>query len=170
MSRLDNLERLLTLVGAKETKHTGRTLYDHLMGTMAMLEAVEASPATCAAGALHSIYGTNAFRHKSIPSHLRHVVRKCVGERAERLAWTFCNIDRPRALEFPIASDRPGYVYLTERRDGEVGSVEVDFIDLMALRLIEAANLLEQGGDLKRWPVIKHVWEIHKSRTREPDA
>jgi hypothetical protein len=146
------------VAGAKTTRHSGRTLFEHLLGTMAYLEAYGVEPDVCLAGALHSVYSTNSFRKVTIPSHFRHVVRKAVGERPERLAFIFSQIDRPKALENPLWSDRAGFVWLTERKDVEGGSLEVSVQELIDLRLIEAANLLEQGSSLTKYPRIETIW------------
>lgn len=155
--RLDTLKRLLTLVGADKIKHSGRSLYEHLLGTMAYLESYGAHPDVCLAGALHSVYSTNAFKTTTIPVHFRHVVRTALGERPERLAFIFSQINRPKALDKPIESDRPGYVWLLER-PGVESSTEVTLADLYDLRVIEAANLLEQGSSLDRYPHIAAQW------------
>ena len=46
----------------------------------------------CFAGLFHSIYGTKYFRHETTSD--RNSIRKLIGERAERLAWKFCELDR----------------------------------------------------------------------------
>jgi hypothetical protein len=137
MTQREAMIALLQAAGAGKTKHSGRTLIDHLDGTYNLLHAAGCSRDVCLAGLAHSVYGTNRFRKQTIPEEMREGVRRIIGERAEHLAYTFGRIDRPRAIE---------------AGDG------VDEADLPALSLIEAANLLEQGGSLARWPNIAALW------------
>lgn len=137
MTRIEALKKVLKALKADEIKHSGRTLYDHLIGVHDMLQSANCDEHVCLAGAAHSLYGTNAFKRVTIPHTMRHALVKVIGPRAERLAWLFSTINRPRAIE-----------------DG-------DNEDLM---LIEAANLLEQGGSLDKWPHIRAAWERQKER------
>lgn len=137
MSRIEALTRLLKAAGADTTRHSGRTLLDHLIGTHDMLKAAGCDEHVCLAGASHSIYGTNAFTKVTIQHTMRHAIVRIIGPRAEKLAWTFSQIDRPRAIE--------------NGKD----------IDLMH---VEAANLLEQGGSLDRWPNIRAAWQQQLNR------
>ena len=88
---------------------------------------------------MHSVYGTNVFKHESLPKtpESRARVVACAGKKAEALAWLFCNLDRPKALLGPSR-------YMT---CAEMGPI---FYDLQA---IEIANLYEQGGipSIVRW-------------------
>ena len=117
---------LIERAHADAVKHSGRSFYDHLCGTHALLEQWGNCEPVCTAGLFHSLYGTNRFRHKSWPLTERATIRELIGERAEELVYLFCTSDRPRAflrtLDTPI---------------------------LRALREIEAANLLEQGSQSK---------------------
>jgi hypothetical protein len=117
---------LIERAHADAVKHSGRSLYDHLCGTHALLEQWSNREPVCTAGLFHSLYGTNRFRHKSWPLTDRATIRELIGERAEELAYFFCTRDRP--WEFFNMPDTP---------------------ILRALREIEAANLLEQGSRSK---------------------
>jgi hypothetical protein len=117
---------LLEQAGADKIKHSGRTLFDHLVGTHDLLRAWGNSDAVCDAGLFHSIYGTNKFRHQTWPITDRATIRDLIGPTAELLAFMFCTSDRPAAwFEFEKLP--------TSR----------------SLREIEAANLLEQGSRSK---------------------
>lgn len=122
------------LLGKVNTiKHSGGTLYMHLQGTHDLLRAWGNDDDVCAAGFFHSIYGTNKFRTKAWPITDRETIRDLIGERAERLVYAFCTIDRPAAFfDFGhrVISNLPTDV----------------FRDLLE---IEAANLLEQGSRSK---------------------
>jgi hypothetical protein len=126
MIRDEHRAFLIERAHADAVKHSGRSLYDHLCGTHALLEQWGNREPVCTAGLFHSLYGTNRFRHKSWPLTDRATIRDLIGERAEELAYFFCTRDRP--WEFFTTPDTP---------------------ILRALREIEAANLLEQGSQSK---------------------
>jgi len=114
---------LLWPAGTDKIKHSGRTLYDHLVGTHDLLQAWGNSEPVCAAGLFHSIYGTKHFQHQTWPIIDRATIQKLIGPEAELLAYVFCIADRPKAF-FANADG-----FLTR-----------------PLREIEAANLIEQGS------------------------
>ncbi len=138
------LRKTLSNIGANQIQHSGRTLLDHLVGTYDLLKKWGCKPQVCLAGGLHSIYGTNAFKKVTVGAQHRPAVSKRFGEAAEKLAWLFCSLNRPKALDEAA---------LIDRRTGTPLIISDE--ELQVLRLIEAANLLEQGSSLDRWPNIK---------------
>ena len=94
-------------------------------------------------GGLHSIYGTNAFKTVTVQPEQRDVIRGLFGERAEQLAWDFSRINRPHGLETGDVRDY---------RTGE--PIEGD---LEALRLIEVANLVDNGVKLSKYPNLQRM-------------
>ncbi|HEX3933443.1 MAG TPA: hypothetical protein VHW43_02110 [Puia sp.] len=139
----------LNEIGAGSLSHSGRSLMDHLTGTYDLLKKWGCDKATCLAGGLHSVYGTNIFTTESLSAAARPLVRHVFGADAERLAWLFGTLNRPRAFEQGSGLDRRNNA-----------SVTLDTKDLRLLRLIEAANLLEQGSSLQRWPNIRKEAEL----------
>jgi len=75
----------------------------------------------CLAGLFHSIYGTNTFKHQSLSD--RGELINMIGVKAELLVHIFATGDRPL---FESVEDKDTRLKLQE---------------------IEAANLLEQGGN-----------------------
>ena len=75
--------------------HTGAAAFDdHLRGVQSVLRAWGSDEAVQRAGLFHSIYGTEGFQGYKLPFDRRKDIRKLIGERAERLAWIFCVVDR----------------------------------------------------------------------------
>jgi (p)ppGpp synthase/HD superfamily hydrolase len=134
-------------IGAGATAHSGRSLIDHLIGTYDILKKWKCDEEICIAGGLHSIYGTNVFTKESLSKKDRPMVRHLFGN-AERLAWLFGNINRPQAIERGVG---------IKRKSGN--RIILSTRDCFSLRLIEAANLIEQGSSLDGWPNIKAVAE-----------
>jgi hypothetical protein len=136
-------------------KHSGRTLFDHLTGTHALLAKQGAPEHVCLAGLFHSIYGTNIFRHETMLISQRNVVIALIGPDAERLAYIFCSCGRPKAL-VNAAESGPPYSVIN-RRNGE--SIQLSTRDMFDLLDIELANLEDQGGG----PMLQRVLEAMMS-------
>ena len=101
-TKIDFLRRL----GTDKTKHSGRTLFEHLVGVSEILKEMGAPQHVQDAGLYHSIYGTSAFHHQTTSD--RGVVQNIIGERAEHLAYLFCVLGREtnRKTEISEISDK----------------------------------------------------------------
>ena len=128
---------LLRDLGTHAHAHTGRTLFDHLLGTARLLESWGNPPEVCLAGLYHSIYGTQSYRVSSLELTERDRVRDLIGERGEWLAYLFCVTDR--SSFFSEAGTSP--VRLRDRV--HEATIDVRAEDLTALLEIEVANYLE---------------------------
>jgi hypothetical protein len=120
-------------VGSHQLPHSGRNLLTHLWGVYRTLKQWGAARDVCLAGLYHSIFGTSVIKI-GLPVS-REAVRSRIGTRAERLAWLFGALQRPQCWcvkggLLPMASG---------------GFLAVDVQDQQDLRLIEKANLDEQG-------------------------
>jgi hypothetical protein len=92
---LRSIEELLHELGADEFPHGhGRSLYEHLLGTEAILRCWSQPDWVCDAGGLHSIYGTEIYKRQLIPMVRRSAVQAAVGAQAERLAYLFGMVSR----------------------------------------------------------------------------
>jgi hypothetical protein len=157
MSRRHILLAVLKRVGAFKKQHNrrmGLTLGEHLTNTYDDLKRMDADEDVALAGGLHSIYGTNAFRSASLGVDKRPVIRGLFGELAERLAWLFSQINRPRCFE-----GEP----LQNWQTGE--PIEVSPEDLRDLMLIEAANLSDNGAKLSNYPNLERFLQERKALT-----
>lgn len=136
---------------ALELKH-GKfsTLHDHLLRCYEACEQKNLPLFVRRGAGLHSIYGTNSFRHKLVEgvAATRQIVRQTWGGEAEALVAAFAALDRPKTLE-----DGGNMVRI---QSGTQVSITPD--QLLCLRLVEAANLQDQGS-LEKFPKIKAAWE-----------
>jgi hypothetical protein len=117
----DRQREFLISLDANKTRHSGRTLFDHLKGVHDLLRDWDNPTDVCLAGLFHSIYGTKVFKHQSMSD--RGELVNMIGVKAELLVHTFATGDRPL---FESVEDKKLRAQLME---------------------IEAANLLEQGGN-----------------------
>jgi hypothetical protein len=95
---LDRSVQVLTVRGARDIPHSGRTLLDHLVGTYRVLSAWGQREAVCLAGLFHSCYGTEAFAPALFGADEREDVRDVIGAAAEQIAHVFGTADRRSIL------------------------------------------------------------------------
>jgi hypothetical protein len=134
-----DLERLLDNYGTAAAAHTGRSLRDHLIGTLDLLQAWGDDQDICLAGLFHSIYGTQVYARASADLGERNTIRRTIGTRAEELAYLFCACDRRHMLS---NVERAGAFVLHDRFTSR--DVSLDRGTLAALVEIAFANELEQ--------------------------
>ena len=89
-----DLVDFLRSLGTDEIDHTGHDFLTHLRAVHDLLAENDAGDELSAAGLFHSIYGTEKFQDFSLPLSARAQVRELIGDRAERIAWLNCVMDR----------------------------------------------------------------------------
>jgi uncharacterized protein DUF6817 len=146
-SQFKQLTDFLLQMGTEGVAHTGKNYLAHLIGVYRDLEAWGASEEICRAGMFHSIYGTELFQKFALPLAKRGDVQTLIGERAERLAYVNCVMDRAtfdRALE-----NGTGPYRIKERATGqEIDLSPADFDDLCRVHL---CDWLEQVPRSQNW-------------------
>lgn len=150
----DNIQRFVIAVGAHQIKHSGRTLAAHLLNTYDILKANGYDQTTCSAGALHSIFGTNAFKHETLKIEDRAQVVNVIGEEATQLVEMFHHIDRPGALEAALANKTT--TVAANFKYHSSGSITLNETQLNRLCAIEAANLSDQKA-LKNYQHLRKL-------------
>jgi hypothetical protein len=128
--------------------HIGRTLGEHLVNTYDDLLRMGADEDVALGGGLHSIYGTNIFQTVTVTPEQRPIIAGLFGERAERLAWLFSRVNRPKGLEdgYPLDYETKQPLPMTEQ----------EFEDL---QMIEVANLIDNGVKLAQYPTLYRIHE-----------
>lgn len=133
---MKRLTDFLVGLGIERIDHTKKTYLAHLIGVYRLMEAQGCSEELCQAGMFHSIFGTEQFQGFKLALASRAEVRALIGERAERLAYLNCALDRAtldRALDQP---DEPHQV--RDRLTGEeVTLSREDFDDLCRIHLFD---------------------------------
>lgn len=134
-------------LGTEDVPHSGdKGFLAHLIGVFRDLEAWKCDRDLCRAGLFHSIYGTEIFRRFALPLERRDEVRALIGDRAERIAFVNCLMDRST---FDAQLEGDGPYRIRNRETGE--SIELsreDYDDLVRLHL---CDWLEQVGRSKQW-------------------
>jgi hypothetical protein len=134
-------------LGTEDVQHSGeKGFLAHLVAVFRDMEAWGGNQDLCRAALFHSIYGTELFRRWSLPLDRRDDVRALIGERAERIAFVNCLMNRS---SFDALLDSEGPYRLLNRETG--GTMELsreDFDDLVRLQL---CDWLEQVARSERW-------------------
>jgi hypothetical protein len=122
--------------GIEEMEHTGKTYLGHLIAVHRLMEEQACSTDACRAGLFHSIYGTEAFRRFQLSLNRRAEIGDLIGERAERLAYLNCAMDR---ASFDAALERGQSPFqIFDRLTGEEVSMETgDFDDVCRVHLYD---------------------------------
>jgi hypothetical protein len=141
------LTDFLVGIGIEQVPHTQKSYLAHLIAVYRDLESLGCPEDVCRAGMFHSIYGTEKFHGFTLPLERRGEVRDLIGERAERLAYLNCAMDR---ASFDSALDRTDEPYpIVDRITGEkIELARHDFDDLCRVHLID---WLEQVPRSEEW-------------------
>jgi (p)ppGpp synthase/HD superfamily hydrolase len=132
---IHNVIEFLLDNGASDNDHSGRSLLDHLIGVAEILMSWKCDKDIVLAGLCHSIYGTDSYHTVTVDPSMRVEVQALIGQRAELLAWEFCNRKNPRMQSF--------------LNNGEI-----------QLAIIECANIIEQKGNKEYLKHIHAVFDI----------
>ncbi len=123
----DHVIAFLVAQGAESQAHgAGRRLLEHLVGTYEVVRRWKQPRALQHAALIHSLYGTETYRHQLVDISRRAEVAEIAGEQAERLAYLFSVV--PRSSLF---TGTPGIRATREESD--------------ALVLLHMANTAEQA-------------------------
>ncbi len=142
-----HLTDFLAELGVARVAHTQKSYLGHLVALYHLLEARGCTEEVCRAGMFHSIYGTERFQGFKLGLERRPEVRALIGERAERLAYINCAMDRAsfdRALEQTAAP----YPVRDRLTGDEVVLAANDFDDLCRIHLYD---WLEQVPRSRQW-------------------
>lgn len=141
------LTDFLVGIGIENIPHTEKSYLAHLIAVYRDLKAHGCPEDVCRAGMFHSIYGTEKFQGFKLPLERRAEVRALIGDRAERLAYLNCAMDRAsfdRAVDNPVEP----YRFIDRISGGEVQLDQHDFDDLCRVHLID---WLEQVPRSREW-------------------
>ncbi|MBD5634359.1 MAG: hypothetical protein IAI49_07750 [Candidatus Eremiobacteraeota bacterium] len=133
---------LLRRLGTDRMPHrNGRTLFEHLSGMATIAKAWRLPEDVRRAALFHSVYGTAVYRDGAAHRDRRDTIRAEIGAAAERLAFAFGGVDRPRFGAAVEAMALPRECTLTTRF-GDVQTLSAR--DVVALALLGTINELEQ--------------------------
>lgn len=146
------LTDFLVGLGVEQVAHTQKSYLAHVISVHRLMEGKGCSEEVCRAGLFHSIYGTELFQGFKLPLERRPEVRALIGERAERLAYLNCAMDR---ASFDRAAEQPDGPYrIVDRLTGMATELDPsDFDDLCRVHLydwLEQVPRSQRSWDYRR--------------------
>jgi hypothetical protein len=134
-------------MGIDKVPHTHKTYLGHLIAVYKLMEARGCDEEVCQAGMFHSIYGTEKFQGFKLSLERRSEVRALIGERAERLAYLNCAMDRA-SFDRAVLQETGPYRLVDRLTGQEVVLSEGDLADLCRVHLYD---WLEQVPRSREW-------------------
>jgi hypothetical protein len=141
------LTDFLVSLGTEQVGHTTKSYLAHLIGVHRYMEERGCGEELCRAGMFHSIYGTELFQRFALTLERRPEVRALIGDRAERLAYLNCAMDRA-SFDRVAAAEVGPYRFRDRITGAEVELSDEDFDDLCRVHLFD---WLEQVPRSKWW-------------------
>lgn len=133
--------------GAAEVSHTDKTYLAHAIGVYTDLKAWGCDEDLARVGLFHSIYGTEIFQGFTLPLSRRGDIRALIGERAERLAYLNCAMNRA-SFDAQVVRRQAPYPILDRLTGQPVALDRGTFDDLVRVHLCDG---LEQVERSQRW-------------------
>ena len=126
------------LIGLEIEKigHTGKTYLAHLVAVYRLMEETGCDDELCRAGMFHSIYGTQQFQGFKLALDQRATVHALIGERAERVAYLNCAMDRA-SFDKALESDTEPYRFADRLSATDVALSRPEFDDLCRVHLYD---------------------------------
>lgn len=157
-SMAENFKRLTDYLigqGVEQVGHTGKSYLAHLIGVYKLMEASGYSEEMCRAGMFHSIYGTERFQGFKLPLECRTELQALIGDRAERLAYLNCAMDRS-TFDREVKQTADRYTFLDRLTGEKVSLAREDFDDLCRIHLYD---WLEQVPRSQEWDYRREAYQ-----------
>jgi hypothetical protein len=159
-SSFKRLTDFLTGLGVEQVAHTDKSFLAHLIGVYRLMESQGCSEEVCRAGLFHSIYGTQRFQRFTLSLDRRPEVRALIGERAERLAYLNCAMNRESFDQALERGEDPARIQ--DRLTGEeVLLAQADCDDLCRVHLYD---WLEQVPRSRDWGYRREAYRRMATR------
>lgn len=151
------LTDFLVNLGIEQISHTQKNYLAHLISVYKLMQSVGCDEELCRAGLFHSIYGTEKFQGFKLSLEQRGELTALIGDRAERLAYWNCLMDR-ESLDGLLAQSEGSFL-LRNRETGELMPLtQREFEDLCCLHLLD---WLEQA------PRSRFGWDYRRQAYRQ---
>jgi hypothetical protein len=147
-------------MGVEQIPHTHKSYLAHLIAVYRSLESHGCAEDVCRAGMFHSIYGTEKFQGFTLPLERRDEVRALIGDRAERLAYLNCAMDRASFDRALLLFAGP-YPIIDRITGEEVELGQQDFDDLCRVHL---DDWLEQVPRSRDWDYRRAAYRMLAER------
>lgn len=163
-SEFKQLTDFLVNLGIEQIGHSEKSYLAHLIGVYQDMKARGCNEELARAGMFHSIYGTQMFQGFKLPLEERPTVRALIGERAERLAYCNCAMDRP-SFDRVIEQSNGPYHFLDRITQQPIDLSREDFDDLCRIHLYD---WLEQVPRSQQWTFRRDAYRRMAERLGSP--
>jgi hypothetical protein len=165
------LTDFLVNLGIDQVAHTQKNYLAHLVNVYNLMRRCGLSEELCRAGMFHSIYGTEKFQGFKLPLEQRGELAELIGERAERLAYWNCLMDRSSLDALLDQSEGP--FVLRNRESGDAMTLtRGEFDDLCCVHLfdwLEQVPRSRYGWDYRRDAYRRMAVRLGETAVREYD-
>jgi hypothetical protein len=148
-------------IGAAQVSHTQKTYLAHAIGVYRDMQSWDSEEDLCLAALFHSIYGTEGFQDFTLPLERREEMRGLIGERAERLAYLNCAMDRA-TLDAGLEQTEGPYRLRDRLAEEEIELSTEEYNDLCRLHLcdwLEQAPRTPDYMNFERNPQFRRMAE-----------
>ena len=135
-------------LGAGEIAHTDKGYVAHAIGVYNDLKSWGCDEELCRVGIFHSIYGTELFQGFTLSLDRRNDVRDVIGERAERLSFLNCAMDRAH-FDAQVPNQQGPYTIHSRFTDEAIAVTDKEFHDLCVVHLCDWLEQVERWGNWK---------------------
>ena len=146
--------------GAENVSHTGKTYLGHAISVYQDMKGWQADDELCRAAMYHSIHGTEGFTTLTLPLDRREELRDLIGERAEKLAYANCAMDR-KSLYRQVDQYHDRYQIKDRFTEGSIDLSRAEFDDLIRLH---PCDFLEQCERTDHWSYERETMRIVSER------
>jgi hypothetical protein len=147
-----DLTNFLVGLGVEEVAHSQKSFLAHLIAVYRYMKDRGCGEELSRAGMFHSIYGTQQFQAFALPLERRQDVRDLIGDRAERIAYLNCLMERDSFDRAALQDEGPYRVRVRETGE-EVEVAPDEFDDLCRVHLydwLEQVPRSRFGWDYRR--------------------
>lgn len=138
------LTDFLVALGTDKVAHTEGIYLAHAIGVHNDLRDWGCDEDVCCAGMFHSIYGTELFQDFTLPLERRDEVRRLIGERAEKLAYLNCAMDRA-TYDAAVQGGEAPFQFRDRLTTETVELSEQVFHDLVTIHLCDWLEQVERS-------------------------
>lgn len=139
------LTNYIIAAGAADIPHTEKTYLSHAIGVYTDLKAWDCDEELCRAALFHSIYGTQQFQGFTLPLSKREELRALIGERAERIVYWNCAMDRA-SFDAAVTQTEGPYRIKDRLTQQETALSAEDFDDLCRVHLCDFLEQVERSN------------------------
>jgi uncharacterized protein DUF6817 len=147
----------LVNLGIEQVAHTQKNYLAHLISVYKLMEGAGCDEDLCRAGLFHSIYGTEKFQGFKLTLDRRADLAEMIGDRAERLAYWNCLMDRASFDALLTQGEEP--YLLCNRETGEMMPLTRGELDDLAC--VHLYDWLEQA------PRSRFGWDYRRKAYRQ---